>query len=751
MTIGNQAIHKPILRPLRWLKGRSREAQGSSRNRRDLANRFHSGDNTSQLEFICQYWSLHGPRPSLKDVQKIQAGFIETHWLLYDLPTSSNSFGKPRVVAFSSDLCVLRIASQIYTRDTHGKYQPTSSVKMLDMFIDEIQHGHKHVAITTRRDYPLQTLTERDAQLNKELAAADNESAILEIARGLIMLEPGASTNPSTAENTDESHTIVTTETSNTTDDIGSDDEGELIDDILVEDAGKLSHISRREASELHEIEEDDPLLKSDSEISGNSAEEEWSDGSSDMLSDEVEDEDQWNDWGNEALEIEEMKLEEIDDLGSLSSQSTTGDRPSLDLDDVESLTSQMEELNDDEVWKLSEGKEIKISGFTVDRGDKGYESDSSEEEKSSIESGYSPSNYSDGASDTDSDYEEGIGKHLDTLIFGKVSREGKQRISISVVSLNQSDGAATFHFTRYVKRSLFDSPPVFHPSKPLLVWPLGDAEILFADYKANTYFTRLLCCSRFQSCHIWVKAHFSRAGEFVHFAALEAQPLEARAGSQQEKGALALSLQVSTHRLSVRKTTRSPPRLTHRTTLNLGTFDALNISSEPYTLHWTDTHLYLTTNAQTLDVVRIELFNSSTSSAEPTICTIVSPFYLPRTVSSRTLHFFPEKPSPYSTRTSSSAQSKLSQRVAARARIIIGSHSAIPSRGILVPKYQIAPPAGVVVDMKNDLGGWKCWRATKVEGEEEKERMNNAGGRLKGKFETFDKGEDCDIVPFLY
>jgi hypothetical protein len=29
--------------------------------------------------------------------------------------------------------------------------------------------------------------------------------------------------------------------------------------------------------------------------------------------------------------------------------------------------------------------------------------------------------------------------------------------------------------------------------------------------------------------------------------------------------------------------------------------------------------------------------------------------------------------------------------------------------------------------------------------------KVNNAGGRLQGKFETFDLGEDCDIVPFLF
>jgi hypothetical protein len=728
---------------------------------KDLANNCISDKHAPRLEFECQQWDVSGSTPTLTSSQKLPTEFIDSHWLLYDLPASTNSFGKPPVVAFSSDLSVLRIASQIYKKDNDGAYQRESSIKMHDIFVDEIASRHRYVAITTRRDFPLQQLTERDAQFNLELAATNFESSILGIAGGHIRVETDASTNPTTTENTDESRTVATAESDGTSVDPEPDDEANDSDDLRIEDASELNYVSRREGIALDNLEEDDPLLKSDSDASDNSAEEEWSDGSSDMLSDEVEDEDQWNDWGNERLTIEEMKLEEMSDLESLSSHDSAEGEKVPEFDDLKSLTSQMEELDFDEAWEAVEGEEIKISGFKVERGDTGYESDSSESEESSVKSGYSPSNYSDEASNEDSDYEEGTAKHLDALIFGKGSREGKQRITINVHNLHEEDSPATFHFTRYVKRGIFDSPPVFHPSKPLLVWPLGDAEILFADYKANTFFTRLLCCSRFRSCHIWIKAHFSPAGEYVHFAALEAQTQDPKSG--EEKGALMLSLQISTHRLSVRKTTRSPPRLMYRTTVNLGTVPTLNISSSPYTLHWTDKYVYLTTNAQTLDVTRISLFPSSTFSststkpAEPSICTTDSPLYLPRTTSSRTVHFFPPPPPTARALSQRSKTSSALQPPAQRtthAKVIIGSHSASPSRGILVPAYQIAPPMGVLVDESKDLGGWKCRAAKEMEDGLERGkdgRVNNAGGRLQGKFETFDRGEDCDIVPFLY
>jgi hypothetical protein len=39
--------------------------------------------------------------------------------------------------------------------------------------------------------------------------------------------------------------------------------------------------------------------------------------------------------------------------------------------------------------------------------------------------------------------------------------------------------------------KALFDSPPRMHPTKPLLVWPLGGWQMLYADIEANKYFVR--------------------------------------------------------------------------------------------------------------------------------------------------------------------------------------------------------------------------------------------------------------------
>ena len=155
-----------------------------------------------------------------------------------------------------------------------------------------------------------------------------------------------------------------------------------------------------------------------------------------------------------------------------------------------------------------------------------------------SILSRYSESFYSTSGEEEYSDYEH-EGGVLDHLLFGgnKAGKHGgAHRISVRIFDTLSKQQKPIFHFSQYVDRNLFSSPPVFHPSKPLLVWPLGASEVLFANYQRITYFTRLLCSSGFGSCQIFVKLHFSSNGDYLHFssngdylhfAALEVQNAE--------------------------------------------------------------------------------------------------------------------------------------------------------------------------------------------------------------------------------
>lgn len=52
------------------------------------------------------------------------------------------------------------------------------------------------------------------------------------------------------------------------------------------------------------------------------------------------------------------------------------------------------------------------------------------------------------------------------------------------------------FHFSRSLSVMLFESPPVIHPTLPLVVWPLGAGDVLFADVEEGTYFIRKIYSS---------------------------------------------------------------------------------------------------------------------------------------------------------------------------------------------------------------------------------------------------------------
>ena len=47
--------------------------------------------------------------------------------------------------------------------------------------------------------------------------------------------------------------------------------------------------------------------------------------------------------------------------------------------------------------------------------------------------------------------------------------------------------------FTRRLPVTLYSSPPAIHPSKPLVVWPIGRGVILFADFNLSTHYIRKL------------------------------------------------------------------------------------------------------------------------------------------------------------------------------------------------------------------------------------------------------------------
>lgn len=53
----------------------------------------------------------------------------------------------------------------------------------------------------------------------------------------------------------------------------------------------------------------------------------------------------------------------------------------------------------------------------------------------------------------------------------------------------SQDKKTRIFRFRKNYDNMLYDSPPIFHPKHPLVVWAVNGERVLFADFEGNTYF----------------------------------------------------------------------------------------------------------------------------------------------------------------------------------------------------------------------------------------------------------------------
>lgn len=61
----------------------------------------------------------------------------------------------------------------------------------------------------------------------------------------------------------------------------------------------------------------------------------------------------------------------------------------------------------------------------------------------------------------------------------------------LMIYDLRSSPPNLLFRFSQTLPLMLYESPPAIHPTKSLVVWPLSGGEILFVDFEAKCYFTR--------------------------------------------------------------------------------------------------------------------------------------------------------------------------------------------------------------------------------------------------------------------
>ncbi|KAK3315619.1 hypothetical protein B0H66DRAFT_347658 [Apodospora peruviana] len=349
--------------------------------------------------------------------------------------------------------------------------------------------------------------------------------------------------------------------------------------------------------------------------------------------------------------------------------------------------------------------------------------------------------------------------------------RDKRDRITSSVAVYKVISGTKVrlFHYEHDIPAMLYHSPPALHPHAALLVWPLGGGgEVLFADFEEKTYFVRAMMPTTRNTRHICMKVRFSPCGRYVHIASVEARLVINTTASRQKKKAtlddkeIVVSLFVTTHRLSVHKTTRSPPRLVHKVKLALGQFSGLSLARLPFTFTWTDEYLHFTVSGTRLSIFRVGLFRSA--GGAPVVTAPTLSVMLPLSASNREVHYLPP-PSPgtkggrgvvlLGSYDKGNRHVSLSHRKGSLEVILRAMRRGMGDMdGKKELMWYACPPAVIFVDEDKDLGGWKPLVVADEDKDEESSMGIVAGtstdrlrdGRLTRRIEAFNWQDDMDL-----
>lgn len=338
----------------------------------------------------------------------------------------------PKVVSFSPDLSCIRIGPRVFVKEKTGNYVDLND---LDLMTEESSPYFEHVELQ-KSNLVLASRTRLSAIIpthdrkRKAVTAKVNEKPDADAASK----EQVENVSP------DESKDKLSSETvSPSKDQTNIPNDGEADDE-----SATLSSIPESSA--------------------WNSAEESWSEASSEADEDvnpAIATSESSEDESSEALESDTDSDSDSKSLKDDSSDAPVATQGGLlgDSDD------DGEEQNLDWLDELAE-----------------YDGDPQEDMNASYDANDESEYWSSGDDAIIRSYGRSRAKRL--------GPKGQQGV-LMVYDLKHGHPVQLFKFSHLLTTVLDNSPPSIHPTKPLVVWQLSGGDILFADYRANSYFIR--------------------------------------------------------------------------------------------------------------------------------------------------------------------------------------------------------------------------------------------------------------------
>lgn len=341
-----------------------------------------------------------------------------------------------RSVSFTPDLDFLRIGSQIFSVSTGGEYRAIDGLDIIsdhpNFCFEDITCRGPLLVVASRRKLP--AITE---PRGREAAKVDQPSDNLLV----------SSATPS-------SNSIMEKE-------LKSTDCRHCSREPSKSDHASDTSPAKEEDSSDRDVSDSDSC-PSDEISEWNSAEESWSEGST-----------------------------EIDELGN---PLTSSDESSSDSSEAEAGS---DDKSDDPEDDAASDTAINSYGQLYeesdsDGGDVDFDSVSDNESyDGDYESDWSDDNNQDEDLHFDSDDEE---KLVRRMAYSRQDRKRDAKVQqgvLTIYDLAASSPTEIFTFTHQLPIMLYHSPPAIHPTKPLAVWPLCGGDVLFADFEGKSYFIR--------------------------------------------------------------------------------------------------------------------------------------------------------------------------------------------------------------------------------------------------------------------
>lgn len=340
-------------------------------------------------------------------------------------------------ISFTPNLAFLRIGSQIFSVDSGGKYHVVDGLDITSehpnaCFEDITSRGSLLIVVSRRRIPAVKEARGREA--TKADHPSDKSLEILD--NSLVPSNLGK--NPSATEcrhcSREPSKNSHASDTS----------------PAKGEDSGERNENDSDSSSQSEETAE------------WNSAEESWSEGST-----------------------------EVDELGNpmTSSDESSSNSSEADADSDEESEAPQDGATSDTAIN-SYGRLYEESDS--DGGDVDFDCGSEDESyDGDYESDWSDDNNQEEDLHFDSDDEERLVRRM---AYSRVDRKRGAKVQqglLTIYDLAASLPTQIFTITQQLPVILYDSPPAIHPTKPLVVWPLCGGDVLFADFESKSYFVR--------------------------------------------------------------------------------------------------------------------------------------------------------------------------------------------------------------------------------------------------------------------